>query len=410
MEKKLNLRGYVDRYKDGILTGWIYNVSDTSQYLNVKVYVDGKEVCLSKADIFRQDLAENPAFNNTNHAYRAVIPKSLMDGKEHEIKVIEESSGYELNNSPLKATFILNPEAALPQARLDQALIGKQGWLFLCNDSNNGLGQYQGELKFGLQALEVYTRQYRELENYLKGINVNYLMVIAPSKEFIYPEFLPDSIIPSPDNTARDQFISTIKFNTGIDLLDLRPVLLARKSEGQLYYRTDSHWNYLGAKIASIAIIKKLQSLGNVIPDIEESQFELEFGEEKNTDLINKGRLDYVNGIFQESKDNAEYPKATSAIKIKLNKTVAEVMDHPFKDLSSTRPTRLFKSKVNSTAPRAIFLRDSFSDWMIPILSEYFSESLFIWKRKLDINVMESFKPDILVEQVVDRFLLNNRA
>lgn len=410
MDKKSNLRGYFDRYLNGVLTGWLYDVSDTNRYLNIKVFVDNKEVSLSRADLYREDLAANPAFNNTYHAYRVVLPKVLMDGKEHEIRVIEESSGYELNNSPLKALFNLDEATATPPARLDQALIGKDGWLFLCNDSNNGLGQYQGELKFTKKSLEVYVRQYGELEEYINALHMKYLMVIAPSKEFVYPEYLPDSITPSSTNTARDQFISTIQSNTSIELLDLRPVMLAQKTQGQLYYKTDSHWNYLGARVASAAIIKKLQQMNLSVSNFIDDDFELEVTIEKNTDLLNKGRLDYHNGKFVESVTNYDSTGARSASRVKFSRSTIEIHDHPYKDLSPSRPTRLFKAVSDSASPRAIFLRDSFCDWMIPILSEFFSEVLFIWKRKLDKHVVESFKPDLVVEQVVDRFLVNNRA
>jgi len=49
--------------------------------------------------------------------------------------------------------------------------------------------------------------------------------------------------------------------------------------------------------------------------------------------------------------------------------------------------------------------RDSFADGLIPYLSENFSRSVYVWKPKVDLQVIEQEKPDIVIFEVAERYL-----
>lgn len=258
--------------------------------------------------------------------------------------------------------------------------------------------------------LAEYTKQYEQRQQMLHAMEVVYLLAVAPGKEFVYSEFLPESVKPSTEGTVLHQFISAVASVLQEPVLDLGKVLLANKSSGQLCYKLDSHWNFLGAMIASSYLIERVRQHFPSVPRFDSSKFELKFNIESGGDLAKKTRLHYVDGAYISSTEEAATPASECATSIWYCADAREVINHPYQHLSKTRPTRLFKNGLPNNLPRAIIIRDSYADWMIPYLSEYFSEALFIWTRVVDKDVISSFKPDLLIEEVVDRFLIKNRV
>ena len=59
-------------------------------------------------------------------------------------------------------------------------------------------------------------------------------------------------------------------------VLDLRPSLLAKKSAGLLYHKTDSHWNQLGAFYGDQAIVERLRAHYPQLRQLELTDFSVE--------------------------------------------------------------------------------------------------------------------------------------
>jgi len=55
--------------------------------------------------------------------------------------------------------------------------------------------------------------------------------------------------------------------------------------------------------------------------------------------------------------------------------------------------------------PRAVMLRDSMAIALIPLLSENFSRIVYVSSRTLDRDLIEREKPDIVIEELVERSL-----
>jgi hypothetical protein len=403
--------GHVDRCDSKIVAGWLIDLADVTRQLQIKVLIDNVCACSGVADEHREDLSRNPAFSGTSHAFNLRLPPALWDGKEHEVKIVEAQTGYVLRNSPAKVLFP-TPSGKTPGSqRLDLALVGKQGWLFLCNDSNGAIEQYTGRLRLTPKLIQDYVAMYRKRQASYREHSVHYLLAIAPGKEYVYSEFLPESVVPSAKPCVRDQFIAAVGPVLDEPIIDLKDALLANKDRGPLCYKTDSHWNYLGAMLATRAILGRLREKFPDMPPFDETKFKLLERKEGACDLSAKIRLDYADGNYVESSTAAgEAPAPVCATGVDYVKDAQELVEHPYKALSKTRPTRWFKNKREGSLPRAIILRDSYADWMIPFLTEYFSESLFVWGRQVDEKVIEAYNPDVIMEVVIDRFLVTNRA
>lgn len=403
-----SLVGHVDRCDSRSISGWIVNLANVHEYQTVSVLVDGVEVCSAVANEYREDLAKNPGFAGTAHAYTISLSGLVADGKEHEVSVVDAKTKFVLKGAP--KTVLFPKGDAKPPKHLDVALVGEEGWLFLCHDSNGCIEQYVGALQLTEQMLNDYTTLYQKRQAYLRSRNIAYMLAIAPGKEYVYSEYLPKGVKPSSQPTVRDRFTTAVSPVIDNPVIDLCAVLRANKDRGQLCYKNDSHWNYLGAMVASAEIIRRVHLQFPQVPEFDESKFRLILGPEGVGDLSLKERLDYVDGSYVDATARPATEKPRAAIGIDYQITAHEVAEHPYQKLSATRPTRLYKKAEAKDLPRAIVIRDSYADWMIPFLSEHFAESLFIWSRNLDEKVVESFKPDLVIEEVVDRFLITNRA
>src|SRR5579885_3572364 len=155
----------------------------------------------------------------------------------------------------------LNFAVRLPAGGNRLALPGKDDWLFWANDieQHSGLRLLsRGEVTRWIQSLAT-------LHDWLAARGIRFVFVIAPDKSEIYPEHLPDGV-PAAPFTAMDQMAAALAAQTGFDFVDLRQLLKAAKPGGQLYYRTDSHWNSRGAYLALRNVLDGRLAKGAALP------------------------------------------------------------------------------------------------------------------------------------------------
>ena len=58
--------------------------------------------------------------------------------------------------------------------------------------------------------------------------------------------------------------------------------------------------------------------------------------------------------------------------------------------------------------PCAVMFRDSFATWLIPLLSEHFRRIVYTWQYTLDQGIVERERPDVVIQEMVERVLLSN--
>ena len=99
-----------------------------------------------------------------------------------------------------------------------------------------------------------------ELAEQLKDLHIDFLYVQAPAKVDKNNELCPQGIVNEGNNNV-DQLIQELE-NKGVSVLDLREEMIDTKEHiSEYYYRTDHHWNPLGAFKAFQEISDYLQAL-----------------------------------------------------------------------------------------------------------------------------------------------------
>jgi hypothetical protein len=139
----------------------------------------------------------------------------------------------------------------------DDVVIGKDGWIFYAREDifQDFFGQRlfsEGELKRWKDYLE--NRRTMLLRN-----NSHYLFVIAPDKNTVYPEKLPDYVRQHRGRSRVQQLMAYLK-QTGspAEILDLHDAMMQAKGQGNLFFPQDTHWNGRGYFVAYQAMCAAL--------------------------------------------------------------------------------------------------------------------------------------------------------
>ncbi|CAN1212806.1 alginate O-acetyltransferase AlgX-related protein [Tumidithrix helvetica PCC 7403] len=277
-----------------------------------------------------------------------------------------------------------------------KVLLGLDDWLFYINpDEGNSLEDYRRNDPLTLEELSKWKTSLEAKYRWLKQQGIPYLFAIVPDKYSIYPEYMPSHIRQVGRQTRLDQLLDYMK-GSEVPILDLRPVLLQAKHKGQLFYKTDTHWNEFGAAIAQHEIIRNLQLIlqkryPDLIP-INYSMEDFEFTEYKSGDIANMLNISY---LLKEM-----VPKLREPLPLCNKYILEERSEDPMK--------ATFFTECRTNAPKALIFRDSFFIVLQPYISQYLAKSVYVWEwpnLKLLKKYLEYNHPDIVIEERVERHL-----
>ncbi len=135
---------------------------------------------------------------------------------------------------------------------------GIDDWLFLGNDHSDTVAKHRLAIKPDEKDIAVIVAPFSTLVEAASKQNIQVALLVGPDKSSIYTEYLPKEFMPS---EKRYITFFTDKLLTIPNLIVQDPTNIlhqSKSSEGFLYYRTDSHWNYKGSYISFRALIEQL--------------------------------------------------------------------------------------------------------------------------------------------------------
>ncbi len=260
-------------------------------------------------------------------------------------------------------------------------LIGKEGWLYLTDEDN--LRYFQCDQPFTPGEVDTLVEHVREMHEFSKENGAEFVFLIAPDKESIYPEFLPEEIGTSGKSCRMDQVLEALQ-KAGLETLDLRKTLVTKKSSGQLYYKTDTHWNDTGAFVAYFAILSELKK---VFPSLEAWR-------SSDFSPVNRSRAGDLSKLIP-----LFHPLSEEAVILEPIRDRKAVIEQGVDD-----KTILSETGVNSY-PDVVVFRDSFFMGLLPFFAENFNHSLYRWSFDFDNDLILSKKPDIVIYELAERYL-----
>ncbi len=315
--------------------------------------------------------------------------KPVYDNR-NKVKFIKEYYKYFKDNSTGRdyiislynnAKYNLLNESTVP----DRVLIGKDNFLFYSHKNDGDpVSDYQGLITLDDKQLETIALKLHNLQEWLSQKNIKFYLLVAPNKHTVYSDKLPQSIKKG-DSTSADQVIEYL-LSKNIPVVDLRKTLLEtrRNTDYDLYYKTDTHWNNLGAFIAYEHITQILhKDFKNISP------FELDMNKLKKPEERNGGDLYKMLGI-------KNYPFFEEVL-----------FDYPrnYKVVKNDNSGIITKGMKN--LPNAVVYRDSFCTALWPILSNNFHKTTYIWTHAVDREFIKQENPEIVIFQIVERHVKN---
>ncbi|MCC7328239.1 MAG: hypothetical protein IT521_15700 [Burkholderiales bacterium] len=278
---------------------------------------------------------------------------------------------------------------------LHTVLRGKDGWFYWLGEDGLSLARhYRGTTPFPQSEVDGTVAEFGRRRDWLAARGIAYVVVVVPEKFSIYPEFLPAWVAKSAQPSPYDRIRAAMEKDGRVPLVDLRAPLLAAKAKQRVYYRTDSHWNFNGAVVGYQELMRAVRAAlpPGALPAIAPAP-----------------RPAYTPGVDTYSGDLVGMLGLPSVISEEdlapLGKVLAATDRCAHRVDRDELPGVEFYVCDRPGLPRAVILRDSMAIPLIPLLSENFSRAVYVSSRKLDLALIEREKPDIVIEELVERSL-----
>ncbi len=248
-------------------------------------------------------------------------------------------------------------------------VVSRSGWLF--HGHKSFIRHYSNRDRWSDTQLSELLSQLHAIHRTLERQEIFFVLVSAPTKFSIYPEYFPKKlIVPRSQHNRHYQLMNLLEMDGRIPVLRLHDALIEAKSHCQqefghpfLYSRMDHHWNSFGAYVAYRAIIKRLK--GDGFLDLE---------------IIPLGQ-------FKRFDDrHADNLLLAQSGLLELNEAL------PFYGIEA--------GKKRGKRYRLLLIHDSFGYYLKPFLSASFKAVEFVYANRghrITRDLLARFKPDIVM-------------
>ena len=129
------------------------------------------------------------------------------------------------------------------------AIEGKQGYLFLDNDTNGSIDQFTGRLELTEATIKGWRQYLRTMEAESAARGFTYAVSVSPAKEELFPDMYPHE---RAKRTAADVFVGELS-----DFTVVYHRAALRKGREFAYSKTDTHWTDYGAHVAALEVVRR---------------------------------------------------------------------------------------------------------------------------------------------------------
>lgn len=265
-------------------------------------------------------------------------------------------------------------------------LLGKDGWIFLDHDSNRVIDQITGRHVLDRRGVEYWRGLIAERDVYAVSIGAQHLMFVAPNKEVVYSEQLP-AWVEIAENRPIHQIRAALSPARAAKIVYPLEEIRAGKAHGLTYPKTDTHWSGFGAYIGYIALCNALSDCGIEPLRVEHSRLSFE-------------EVSYVGDLGIKLEPPISAPTLSTRIENPAGKLAFD------NRIPNRGRIRVFVNK-DRTLPRCVMFGDSFGGNLLPFLKESFSTLVYVYGKTFDRELIEAYRPDVVLSEFVERFLID---
>lgn len=282
-----------------------------------------------------------------------------------------------------------DPMAALVPAefrRDGRYLVGRNGRMFLAHDSSRVLDQHAGRLTMSAAHLAAWSALLERRAAVLAERDCAYAVLIPPNAHSVHPEDLPAGVATAAERPVNTLLAHLARHGPAVPVVHPLVELRARKRRDEVFPRTETHWNELGAFVAYGALMKSLPA---TVPFRLVEEDDLWFFE-----LSGPGDLGIKRRLPRKSPHLFGYPRHPDA------RLVSDNM------VEGTGNVIVTESPV---APRTtcVVFGDSYTFGLLPFLSESFGRLVFAQSPSVDMELVERERPHVALTVISERFLLD---
>lgn len=244
----------------------------------------------------------------------------------------------------------------------EDVILGKDGWLFYADT----LADFSYFEPFTPWESFGIANNLELMAEYVEGSGREFLFAVAPNKNSLYPEAMPDRTMENGKSNWMGLFGSLE--HRGVPYVNLFSVF--RKQDEVLYFAHDSHWNSKGAALGADVI--------NAAFGIKTDYFSGDFSK---TESHTGDLYEMLYPAFRDPETNPVYGRALSFTHTGSGKSPDSI----------TLQTR------GSGQGRLLAYRDSFGNLLYPYLAESFGEACFSRSTVYDLTLESDY---VLIELV----------
>jgi hypothetical protein len=276
-------------------------------------------------------------------------------------------------------------DAAFPKSLFDGKVVrGKDGWLFLDNDSNLFMSQYSGELRFSEDQLRHWRFLLENRIAWLQARDTSYFFLVPPNSQSVFPEALPDGLGTGEGRPVL-QLIEYLRAERSYARIIYPIEELVREKSRCIYTKTGTHWTELGSFLA----------YRRLMAEINESRSLLVLGED---DL----QIREVS-VVGDLGDKVVPPESSLDAWVNVRIARARVLA----DNRVRNTGRRIEYECEEAPPVCcLVFGDSFANRVLPYLAESFARLVFVHMPTLDYGLVEREQPDIVINILNERFLI----
>jgi hypothetical protein len=264
-------------------------------------------------------------------------------------------------------------------------VVGKDNWLFYTPTENGDpVACYQGLNLLTEDELAALAANCVAQRDFLAESGVEFVIFIAPNKERIYSEYMPDRYGDPSDVYQTLQIVEYLRDNTDLRVVYPYEELMAAKEnlDENIYYVTDSHWNAIGSYVGTAAL---LSELGIDMPAIDSDQITITDEGDYLGDLS-----DMIHLTDKLSSNDTTYVVSG----YDTHDFIEDVMDF----------NNVYSLLAEDADTRKLYvLRDSFAYAMADYIGSQFNETWMRYWVSYSYDDYLEQEPDIFVYETVER-------
>ena len=269
---------------------------------------------------------------------------------------------------------------------------GQKGWAFYDSakvPDGYTLIDYFGEVRFSNEELKQMAEGIEKARNFYAGQGIDYIIVIAPNKEAMYSEYMPERLQKQrkSDKSRMDLAVEYLQKNTKAKIINFKDALMEAKKNlpMEIYFPLDSHWNEIGGYVGYTAMAKYLNKFGYHLPvkNISEEMITVKGHQKSDLDVAGM-------------KDTNYHVAFLDNMKIQCLKNE----DHGF--------MQIYENPQAQEKKTLFMIRDSFGMGLVPYLNKAFQKTVYAHNKHNKREQLEAligeYKPDIMVDELVERY------